>query len=131
INIRFERGKGIVFVCIFKILLEMKPVISPQKDTPKLGEGVYLPVDVATILKLPYYKVKYLMNTFWETYTFDEPGSKAINFFSLIEFYTYYNLREKGYKPKAIKAFHNMLSRAYNTPYPFASVNVLTPKKKT
>lgn len=109
----------------------MKPVLTPKQEAPKIGEGIYLPLDVSIILKLPYHRVKYLMNTFWETYTLGEKGNRAINFFSLIEFYTYYNLREKGYKSKYIKDFHNQLSKAYKTPYPFASVNVLTPKKRT
>lgn len=102
-----------------------------QQESPKLGEGIYLPIDVAEILRLPYFKVKYLMNTYWRNYTFGEKGNRAINFYSLIEFYTYYNLREKKYTSKQIKDFHDMLSKSLNTSYPFASVRVLTPTKKT
>lgn len=109
----------------------MKPEHATITEVPRLGEGVYLPMDVAQILKLPYHKVKYLMKTFWEGYSFGNERNKAINFFSLIEFYTYYHLREKGYTPKQIKDFHSQLVKAYNTTYPFASINVLTPKKRT
>jgi|SRR6185312_1327345 uncharacterized protein (DUF433 family) len=108
----------------------MVPTTS-QKESPKLGEGIYLPIDVSEILRLPYYKVKYLMNTYWHSYTFGEKRNKAINFYSLIEFYTYYNLRQKGYTSKIIKDFHDMLSKNLHTNYPFASVRVLTPKAKT
>lgn len=99
-------------------------------ESPKLGEGIYLPIDVSQILKLEYHKVKYLMNTFWHEYTFGEKRNKAINFFSLIEFYTYYHLREKGFTSQHIKNFHQNLSRNLETPYPFASIKVVDRKVK-
>jgi uncharacterized protein (DUF433 family) len=98
-------------------------------EAPKLGEGVYFPIDVSQILKLPYHQVKYMMKTYWHATTFGDKGNKAINFYALIEFYTYYNLRKKGYTSPAIKKLHTQLSKVYNTPYPFASIEVLTPKK--
>lgn len=107
---------------------------APKKtitESPKLGEGIYFPIDVAQILKLPYHKVQYMMKTYWHGTTFGDEGNRAINFYALIEFYTYYNLRKKGYTPKVIKKLHGELSKAYNTPYPFASIEVLTPTKVT
>lgn len=98
--------------------------------SPKMGEGIYTPIDVAQILKLPYHRVKYLMNTFWKEYTFGERGNPAINFFSLIEFYTYYNLRERNFTSAHIKKFHSELKRVLKTDYPFASVRVLDRKDK-
>ena len=98
---------------------------------PKLGEGIYLTNDIAEILKLPYHKVKYIMNAFWHGYTFGEKRSRAVNFFALIEFHTYYYLREKGYAPAYLKNFHHQLSKDLNTCYPFASIRVHTPKEKT
>jgi uncharacterized protein (DUF433 family) len=99
--------------------------IKIKTETPKIGEGIYLPVDVSQILKLDYHRVKYLMNTFWKDYTFGGKRNKAINFFSLIEFYTYYHLREKGFTSQHIKNFHKNLAGNLNTPYPFASVRVV------
>lgn len=96
---------------------------------PQLGEGIYLPIDVSEILRLDYHKVKYLMNTFWSEYTFGEKRNKGINFFSLIEFYTYYHLRERGYTSQYIKTFHQNLAKNMETPYPFASIRVVDPKK--
>jgi uncharacterized protein (DUF433 family) len=97
--------------------------------SPKLGEGIYFPIDVSEILKLEYHKVKYLMNTFWSEYTFGEKRNRAINFYSLIEFYTYYHLIEKGYTSSYIKKFHQNLAKNMDTPYPFATIKVVDPVK--
>lgn len=70
---------------------------------PSVSERIYLPMDVSAILKLEYYKVKYLMNTFWHCYTFGEKRNKAIIFVSLIEFYSFYHLKNTGFSSKKIK----------------------------
>lgn len=101
------------------------------KVVPTIGEGIYFPMDVSEILRLEYHKVKYLMDTFWLEYTFGEKRNKAINFFSLIEFYTYYHLRERGYASNYIKNFHQNLSKNMDTRYPFASIRVVEPKLKS
>lgn len=98
------------------------------KIEPKIGEGVYLPTDVSEILRLEYRRVKYLMDTFWSEYTFGEKRNKAINFFSLIEFYTYFHLRNRGFTSTRIKGFHKDLQRNLDTQYPFASIKVVEPK---
>lgn len=108
----------------------MKIIPHHRIHEPRLGEGIYFPRDVAQILKLPYHKVKYLMNSFWSAYTFGDERNKAVNFFSLIEFYTYFHLRQRGYSPKYIKDFHHNLSKNLNTLYPFASVRVVDRKEK-
>ena len=99
-------------------------------NVPQIGDGIYLPKDVAQLLELNYYKVRSLMNSLWSSKTFGAKGNRAINFYSLIEFYIYYHLREKGHSTQQIKLFHKNLSKNLNTPYPFASINVLDPKKK-
>jgi len=76
------------------------------KRTPSLGEGIYFADDVAAILCLKYHKVHHLMNTFWNCNTFGGNRNKAIHFFGLIEFYTYYHLRENGFSAQHIKSFH-------------------------
>lgn len=97
-----------------------------KKETPKLGEGVYLAIDVANILRLPYHKVRYAMNGFWHAHTFGKERNRAVNFYALIEFYTYYHLRDKKISAKKIKDFHKMLSKTLQTEYPFASVKIST-----
>ncbi len=89
-------------------------------NTPKLGEGIFLMKDVANILNLPYSKVRIGMNEFWEDYTFGEKGNKAVNFYTLIEFYTFYQLRAKGISSQMIKKAHQRIAKDLNTPYPFA-----------
>jgi len=95
--------------------------------SPKIGEGIFLVKDVATILNLDYDKVRRWILGYWDghlaeglNYTFGEKKGKAINFYSLIEFYTFFKLREKGIGAAKIKALHKSLSERLNTPYPFA-----------
>ena len=69
------------------------------------------------------------MSTFWSSYTFGDGRNKAINFYSLIEFYTYYHLREKGFTSSHIKKFHHDLIKTLKTDYPFASIRVAAREK--
>lgn len=87
---------------------------------PKLGEGIYSTKDISDILELPYHKVQRSMSGFWQDYTFGRKGDRAVNFLTLIEFYTYYQLREIGIKSYAIKKAHTAISNQLNTLYPFA-----------
>jgi uncharacterized protein (DUF433 family) len=88
---------------------------------PKIGEGIFSIQDIAKILGLPYHKVRRVINGFWREYTFGEKGDRAVNFWTLIEFYTYYKLRELGVKPHTIKKAHLAIAKHLGTPYPFAS----------
>ena len=78
--------------------------------------------DVAQILKLPYHKVRHLMTGYWQSYTYGSEGSRAINFFALIEFYIYYYLREQNLTPLEIKKHHDKLAKDFKTKHPFASL---------
>jgi uncharacterized protein (DUF433 family) len=104
-------------------------VVKISESAPKLGEGVYFAYDVAAILGLKYHKVRYLMKTYWNSYTFGSDRNRAINFFGLIEFYTYYHLREMGFSASHIKLFHSQLAKNLGTQYPFASIRVVDRKK--
>lgn len=53
-------------------------------------------------------------------FTFGENDNRAINFYSLIEFYTFFKLREKGVSSIEIRRLHTELSKILNTKYPFA-----------
>lgn len=95
---------------------------------PKIGEGVYLVRDIAKILRLDYEHVRRWIAGYWSgslnqdiDYTFGEKGSKAVNFYSLIEFYTFFKLREAGLSTSEIRKLHNELSEKHHTPYPFAT----------
>lgn len=96
---------------------------------PKIGEGIYLIKDVANILMLPYYKVRHLMKGFWYENSFGEEKNIAINFYSLIEFYTFFKLRELGVTANEIKRAHSILARDLNIKYPFALAGIKTDGK--
>lgn len=94
---------------------------------PKIGEGIYVVKDVAKILYLDYAKTYRWIVGYWggsldekTCYTFGEADNRAINFLSLIEFYTFFRLREKGLSTAEIRKLHNVLSKVLRTPYPFA-----------
>lgn len=102
-----------------------------------IGEGVYLIKDVSKILSLPYEKVYRWIVGYWGNslnaeinYVFGTPDNRAINFYSLIEFYTFFKLREKGVTTTDIRLLHSKLSKKLNTPYPFAVAKDLYVDKK-
>lgn len=95
---------------------------------PKLGEGIFLTKDVSEILHLPYPQVRRWMLELWDkrfgrnlAAAFGERGNKAINFYTLIEFYTYFHLRKENVPWKQISDAHGVISNDLNTPYPFAT----------
>ena len=106
---------------------------------PKLGEGMFLSKDIAKILNLKQSLVRRWIIGYWSgdldnryEYTFGEGSERAINFYSLIEFYTFFKLRENGLSVETLRKFHLKLSKIYDTPYPFAtSRNYFTEKKNT
>jgi uncharacterized protein (DUF433 family) len=94
---------------------------------PQIGEGIFLIKDVSKILQLPYEKVYRWIVGYWGrslsdevNYVFGNDDNRAINFYSLIEFYTFFKLREKGVSTQDIRILHKQLSVDLNTPYPFA-----------
>lgn len=90
---------------------------------PKLGEGIYYLKDISTILHLDYDLVRRWIAGYWDAHfksTFGEGKSRAINFYSLIEFYTFYKLREQGVSAQELRKAHKIIGEELNTPYPFA-----------
>lgn len=97
--------------------------------TPVIGEGIYLIRDVSNILLLPYGKVRNLIKGFWHSNVFGEEKNKAINFYALIEFYTYFQLRELGVTANEIKKAHSILEKDLKVKYPFALSGIKTDGK--
>lgn len=90
---------------------------------PKIGEGIYFLHDIAIILGLDYSLVRRWISGYWDEHfksTFGEKKNRAINFYSLIEFYTFYKLREKGVSAQELRRAHKIMSDELNTNYPFA-----------
>ena len=107
----------------------MKYSVKNIQEAPKIGEGIFLMKDVANILDISYYSVRYSLKTFWQGYTIGQERNKTINFYGLIEFYTYHHLRTQGFSPKQIEKAHSYLAKELKTNYPFASVKLSTPKE--
>lgn len=99
------------------------------KETPIIGEGVFLTRDVANILSLPYSKVRNLMKNFWHDKTFGNEKNLSINFYALIEFYTFYQLRLLKVPAVEIKKAHKILSKELKVKYPFALSGIRTDGK--
>ncbi len=101
---------------------------------PILGKGIYTLPDMATILRIPYWKINRWTNSFLDdrigkkynySYTWNVDLTKAVNFFSLIEIHTFFELSQAGVKSREILQAHDILSKEYHTFYPFANSLVL------
>ena len=99
-----------------------------------LGKGIYTIPDIAMILGIPYSKVNRWINSFWndrfaiqygESYTWKVDLTKAVNFHTLIELNTFYQLSLAGVSSREILNVHEFFSLQFNTPYPFARQDVL------
>lgn len=103
-----------------------------------IGTGIYTIPDIASILRLPTAKVRRWMKEYWndkfsrgEDHTFSQGYGKeqVTNFYTLIEFYTFYQLRLNGVSSSKINHAHDVLANVYKTQYPFAKSNILTDGK--
>lgn len=109
-----------------------------KKDIFDIGTGIYTIPDIASILRLPTAKVRRWMKEYWnekfaqgEYNTFSQGSGKeqVTNFYTLIEFYTFYQLRLNGVSSFKINKAHDVLAEVYKTKYPFAKSNILTDGK--
>lgn len=106
------------------------------KKTPKSRlrqSETYTVQDIADILKLPEPQVKRWLREYKNGQLsgndrVTEQGLVA-DFHTLIEFYTFYQLRSMGVGPSKINNARGVLSDVMHTPYPFASANILTDGK--
>jgi len=103
----------------------------------KIGEGIFTIPEVARILDLPTSKVGYWLKEYWQNrfskhtkknYSWNG-ASKAVNFYTLIEFYVYYQLRAFGVKSVNIQKAHKSVAKYLKTDYPFAHGKLLTDGK--
>lgn len=101
---------------------------------PMLGTGIYTIPDMSLILGIPYSKVNRWTKTFWNdrfgsqynhAYSWNVDLTKAVNFHTLIEIYTFYELSQAGVNTKEILQAHDLLGKEYNTHYPFALKAIL------
>lgn len=100
----------------------------------KINNGIYTVPDVSKILRLPYQKVNYWLNKYWDKelgdafegrYSWTIENTRAVSFHTLIEFYVFYHLGEVGVRPKDVLKAHIELSNLFDTPFPFAKRTIL------
>jgi len=109
------------------------------KKKPSIGIGLYTIPDVATILNLDRAFVRRWLREYWEN-QFKRKGrsyaswgngrEKAIHFFTLIEFYVFYQFRKQGVSAQKIARSHEIISQELDTSFPFANSVILTDGKK-
>lgn len=104
------------------------------ENKPTLGFGIYTVPDVAQILRLPYGKVNRWIKSYWdnkfgqefnERYSWTDGKSIAVSFHTLIEVCTFYQLTDAGVRSKEIINAHDILSKEFDTHFPFAQSVVL------
>lgn len=100
-----------------------------------VGTGIYTLADVASILRLPAAKVRRWMHEYWQLrfssssyseFSYGAGKELVTNFLTLIEFFTFYQLRQEGVSAQKIVKAHQILSKTFRTKYPFAKSNLLT-----
>ena len=87
-------------------------------NKPEIGYGIYTYPDVAAILDLPGTMVRRWINDFWDIrfignelkrYSWGDGREKYINFLTLIEFYTFFRLRELKISTQKIIKAHQLI----------------------
>ncbi|MFZ2322435.1 MAG: DUF433 domain-containing protein [Ignavibacteriaceae bacterium] len=112
--------------------------ISHKKE---LGSGIYTIPDISRLLNISRRKVNRYISEYWDerlgkklfrdTYSWStDKRNKAVNFFVLIELYTFFQLQEKGVKTKIILKARNEIAKELNVEYPFATAGLLTDGKR-
>ena len=111
--------------------LKYDPVKS--NETSKKPNNTYSVEDIATILNLPETQVKQWLREYMKGQIApDAPETEPdliTDFHTLIEFYTFYQLRAQGVWPSKINNAREILADMLHTNYPFATANILTDGK--
>lgn len=115
----------------------MKPI--ETQSLIGIGTGIYTMPDIAIILHLPVGKVRRWMHEYWQLrfspsaeseFSYGSGKELVTNFLTLIEFFTFYQLRREGVSPQKIVKAHRVLAKTLDTKYPFAKSNLLTDGEK-
>ena len=110
-----------------------------QESRPALGEGIFTIKDASNILSLPNGRLSGLLKNFWDgrfsesshqKYSWGSGKEKSMNFHTLIEVYTFFQLRNFGVSVRNVAKAHEFLSKHLNTPYPFAMAEILVDDRK-
>lgn len=100
-----------------------------------IGTGIYTLPDIANILHLPASKVRRWMREYWQLrfssadqseFSYGTGKELVTNFLTLIEFFTFYQLRQEGVSAQKIVKAHIALAKTFGTKHPFAKSSILT-----
>jgi uncharacterized protein (DUF433 family) len=109
------------------------------KKKPALGIGLYTIPDVANILNLDRTLVRRWLREYWGNQfrlkgksfaSWGKDREKTIHFFTMIEFYVFYQLRKLGVSAQNIAKSHEIIAKELGTAFPFANSRILTDGKK-
>lgn len=105
------------------------------KSKPTLGAGIYTLPDIAHILRIPYHKVSRWVKEYWDNrfasdfegrYSWTDGKARAIGFHTLIELFVFLQLSDSGVRTKEVLQAHSELARIFSTPFPFATLNIVS-----
>jgi uncharacterized protein (DUF433 family) len=114
-------------------------MISLVKTKPSLGIGLYSIPDVARILNLDPSFVRRWLREYWGnrfkarkkiSSAWGGGRDKTVHFYTLIEFYVFYQLRKQGLSAQSIAKSHEIIAEEINNQFPFATSTILTDDKK-
>ena len=103
----------------------------------QLGAGIYTIPDIGKLLNIPTQKVRRYINDYLDerfgkkflndTYSWSGGNQfKAVSFYTLIELYTCFQLKDLGVSTQLIFKSRSIMSKDLRTPYPFASASLLS-----
>jgi uncharacterized protein (DUF433 family) len=106
---------------------------------PSLGIGLYTIPDVANILNLDKILVRRWLKEYWGNRFVNKHASfaswgkgreKSVHFYTLIEFFVFFQLRKHGVSAQNIAKSHEIIGQELKTSFPFANSSILTDGKK-
>jgi uncharacterized protein (DUF433 family) len=111
------------------------------KHKREIGSGFYTIPDISRLLGFPKQKVARYIDQYWDEklgkklfsdiYSWSTDGRiKAVNFYVLIELYSFFSLQECGVKTYQILKAREHISKELKVAYPFASAGLLTDGRK-
>jgi len=110
-----------------------------ETKKPSLGIGLYTVPDVANILNLDKILVRRWLKEYWENRfghklanfaSWGKGREKTVHFYTLIEFYVFFQLRRHGVSAQNIAKSHEIIAQEIQTSFPFANSFILTDGKK-
>jgi uncharacterized protein (DUF433 family) len=110
-----------------------------ETKKPALGIGLYTVPDVANILNLDKILVRRWLKEYWGNRFGNKLGNfaswgkgreKTVHFYTLIEFYVFFQLRKQGVSAQNIAKSHEIIGQELRISFPFANSVILTDGKK-